>query len=414
MDETIQAKSPKGRRSFLFVFSALAVIAAAAGLIWWYFASQREETEDAYVDGHISNISSRVSGTITAVRIEENQRVNHDQPLVLLDPKDYEVAVDQARAVLEKDKHEAYAAKCKIGQSSLSALGETTQATGDVKAVEADIASARAALLQAQDKVRQAEGHVKEQQAQLEFAQSDFERYRTVYENRAVTKQQYDKARQSLDVIAAQLQQAKDSLSERRKDEMVASSNVDRAIARLKRSHGSLTSARASQTQSAIEAEHYASSLAAIKRDEADLEQKLLQLSYTKINAPVDGKIGKKFAEVGQRIEPGQTLMSLVQDDYWVTANFKETQVGRMRVGQPVELSIDTFGDRKFKGSVESLSPASGAKFSMLPPDNASGNFTKVVQRIPVRIGLNKDSLGNYKDRLAPGMSCVVAVYVGR
>ncbi len=280
--------------------------------------------------------------------------------------------------------------------------------------MEADIASSRAHLLQAKDKVREAESRVKEQQAQLEFARSDFERYKTVYENRAVTKQQYDRARQSMDIYMAQLQQAKDNLEEYRKEELMASSNVDQAIGRLKKSRGSLTTAQASEDQSGIDTEQYDGTLSTLKRDEASVKQAQLQLSYTKITAPVGGKIGKKAVEIGQRVEPGQSLMSLVQDEFWITANFKETQVGRMRVGQAVELSIDSFGDHKFKAAVESLSPASGAKFSMLPPDNATGNFTKVVQRIPVRIKLYKKDLGQYQERRAPGMSCLVTVFVAR
>lgn len=413
--EDLESAAPSRKQSSMIVpLIALAAIAITAGIFWWQYASVREETDDAYIDGHITNISSRVSGTVSAVRVEENQRVEKDKLLVALDPSDYELAVEQSEAALERDSHEANAARSKISQSSLSALGKTAEASGDINAVEADIASSRAALLQVKDKVRQAESHVREQQAQLEFARSDFERYRTVYENRAVTKQQYDKARQSLDVYGAQLQQAKDNLEERRKEELMAVAGVDQAIGRLKKSHGSLTTARASEHQSGIDSEQYAGTLASQKRDQATLKQAKLQLSYTKIQAPVTGKIGKKSVEIGQRVEPGQTLMSLVQDEFWVTANFKETQVGRMRVGQPAELSIDAFGDHKFKANVESLSPASGARFSMLPPDNASGNFTKVVQRIPIRLKLNKQALDRYRDRLAPGMSCLVTVFVSK
>lgn len=411
--ETAAPAPRRGKRRLMIPGAILLCVLAAASVIWWHFASMREETDDAYIDGHISNISSRIAGTVTSVKVEENQRVHLGQLLVELDPRDYEVVVEQNQAALERDLHEANAAKSKIGQSSLSALGKTTEAAGDINAMEADIASARAALLQAQDKVRQAESRVKEQQAQLEFAKTDFDRYKMVYENHAVTKQQYDKARQSMDVYAAQLRQAQDSLEERRKEELVAKANIDQAIGHWNKSRGSLTTAKASEHQAHIDSEQYASALAAIKKDEAALKQSQLQLSYTRITAPVDGKIGRKSVEIGQRVEPGQALMSLVQDDYWITANFKETQVGKMRVGQPVEVSIDAFGDRKFKAVVESVSPASGAKFSMLPPDNATGNFTKVVQRIPIRIRLDKRDLSALRERLAPGMSCIVTVFVG-
>ena len=406
--------APAPKRHRLAILPVFLILAVSAGIFWWHYASVREETDDAYINGHITNVSSRVSGTVTAVNVEENQRVKPGELLVALDPNDFQIALEEREAALDKDTHEANAARSKIGQSSLSALGKTTEASGDINAVEADIASSRAGLLQAKDKVLEAESRVREQQAQLEFARSDFERYKTVYENRAVTKQQYDKARQSMDVYVAQLQQARGNLEERRKEELIASSNVNQAIGRLKRSQGSLTTARATEHQSAIDSEQYAGNLATLRRDEAAVKQAKLQISYTKITAPLIGKIGKKSVEIGQRVEPGQSLLSLVQDDFWVTANFKETQVGRMRVGQPVELSIDTFGDHKFKATVESFSPASGAKFSLLPPDNATGNFTKVVQRIPVRIKLDRACLGQYHDRLAPGMSCLVTVFVSK
>jgi membrane fusion protein, multidrug efflux system len=406
------APTRKRHSTMTFPLLVILTILIAGGWFWWQYASVREETDDAYVNGHLSTISSRVSGTVNEVKIEENERVKEGQLLVVLDPKDYEVAIEQIQASLERDRHEASAARSRIDQSSLSALGRTTEASGDINAVQADIASSRAALLQAKDRVRQAESRVKEQQAQLEFARSDFERYKTVYENRAVTKQQYDKARQNMDVYVAQLQQAKDNLEESRKEELMASSHVDQSIGRLKKSQGGLTTARATERQSEIDSESYASALAATKKDEATLKQSRLQLSYTTIKAPIAGRIGKKSVEIGQRVEPGQSLMSLVQDEFWVTANFKETQVGRMRVGQRAEFSVDALGEHKFKASVESLSPASGAKFSMLPPDNATGNFTKVVQRIPVRIKLDKQSLGPYFERLAPGMSCIVTVFV--
>jgi len=413
--EKLESIAPaRKRHTKLIPFALILLLAIAGGVFWWQYASAREETDDAYVDGHITNISARVAGTVTEVNVEEHQRVKAGQKLVALDQRDYEVAVEQDQAALEKDEHEAKAAKWKISQSSLSALGKTTEASGDINTEEAEIAKSRAALLQAKDEVKQAESHVKEQQAQVEFARSDFERYKTVYESHAVTKQQYDKARQNLDVYIAQLQQAKDNLEQRRKQELMASSNVDQSIGRLKKSHGSMTTARASEHQSGIDSEEYAGTLAAIRRDEAALKEANLRLSYTKIDAPVAGTIGKKAVEIGQRVEPGQTLMSLVQDEFWVTANFKETQVGRMRVGQAAELSIDAFGDHKFKASVESLSPASGARFSMLPPDNASGNFTKVVQRIPIRIKIDKQELGAYRDRIAPGMSCLVTVFVAK
>ena len=266
--------------------------------------------------------------------------------------------------------------------------------------------------MEANDQMNQAKSRLKELIAQEEYARVDFERYQTAYANRAVTKQQYDKASQSLQVAIAQREQAEQNLSQSKQQKAQAEAKVQEAIARLDKSKGMLTSAQAMSAQKTVDESQYLSNLASIKHYKAALDQANLQLSYTQIHAPVEGRIGKKSVEVGQRVEPGQTLMSVVQDKIWIMANYKETQVGKMRVGQPVEIKVDTFPERTFKGTVDSLGPASGAKFSMLPPDNATGNFTKIVQRIPVKIVLDEQSLGEYRDRLAPGMSCLVTVLI--
>jgi len=266
--------------------------------------------------------------------------------------------------------------------------------------------------MEANDQMNQAKSRLKELIAQEEYARVDFERYQTAYANRAVTKQQYDKASQSLQVAIAQREQAEQNLSQSKQQKAQAEAKVQEAIARLDKSKGMLTSAQAMSAQKTVDESQYLSNLASIKHYKAALDQANLQLSYTQIHAPVEGRIGKKSVEVGQRVEPGQTLMSVVQDKIWIMANYKETQVGKMRVGQPVEIKVDTFPERTFKGTVDSLGPASGAKFSMLPPDNATGNFTKIVQRIPVKIFLDEQSLGEYRDRLAPGMSCLVTVLI--
>jgi membrane fusion protein (multidrug efflux system) len=386
------------------------LLLGAAGFAWWTYAQGHEETDDAYVDAHISVVSSRVSGNVTRVLVDDNQRVQANQLLVELDPKDYQVEVDQLRASLVGNEHQAAAAKAKIGQSSLSAQGQSAQASGDVNATEADIESARAALSQMEAAVKRARAHVAELQAGLQYAKTDFERYETAWQNKAVTKQAYDRAKQNIDVAEAQLRQGQEELAQTSKQESQAKANIAQAIGRLQKSHGTVTSAAAAAQQELVDKEQYESAKSAVDRQKAQLEKAMLNLSYCQIVAPISGRIGKKSVEVGQRIEPGQALMAVVQDNLWVTANFKETQLAKMKAGQRVEVRIDSFPDKVFAGRVDSFSPASGAKFSVLPPDNASGNFTKVVQRIPVKILLDKEKLGDYAQRISPGMSCVVTV----
>lgn len=390
----------------------LTVLLIVLGALWWQHATGREETDNAFIEGHISYVSPRLSGTVTKILVEEHEPVKKGQLLVVLDPRDQQVKLNESRALLEQAEKQALAAQHKIHQTALSALGETTQANGDLAAVRADITGARSAVMEANDQMNQARSRLKELIAQEEYARVDFERYQTAYANRAVTKQQYDKASQSLQVAIAQREQAEQNLSQSKQQKAQAEAKVQEAIARLDKSKGMLTSAQAMSAQKTVDESQYLSNLASIKHYKAALDQANLQLSYTQIHAPVEGRIGKKSVEVGQRVEPGQTLMSVVQDKIWIMANYKETQVGKMRVGQPVEIKVDTFPERTFKGTVDSLGPASGAKFSMLPPDNATGNFTKIVQRIPVKIVLDEQSLGEYRDRLAPGMSCLVTVLI--
>jgi membrane fusion protein (multidrug efflux system) len=382
------------------------------GAIWWLSAHGREETDDAFIDGHITYISSRVSGSVTDVLVDGHQRVKRGEILVLLDPRDQQAQVDEDTASLEEVQYQAVAAQSKIGQSAFSGLGQTAQARGDMDSVQADIAADKEAVLQNRDQISQAKARLKELVAQEEYARTDFERYKNVYENRAVTRQQYDKAQQSLQVAIAQREQSEQNLRQCEKQELQTESKVEEAIGRLHKSSGTLTSAQATVTQGKIDKEQYQAALATVKRRKAALSQAKLQLSYTKLFAPLGGRIGKKSVEIGQRVEPGQTLMSIVQDEFWIMANYKETQVGKMRVGQVAEIKIDTFPDHTFKGRVSSLAPAAGAKFSMLPPDNATGNFTKIVQRIPVKITLDQQGLAENLTGIAPGMSCVVTVLV--
>jgi membrane fusion protein, multidrug efflux system len=388
----------------------LTVLLIALGAIWWHHTTGREETDNAYVEGHISYVSPRISGTVTKVLVEEHEPVKKGQLLVILDARDQQVKLDESKALLEQTEKQAVAAQRKIQQTALSALGETSQANGELAAVRADIAGARSAVMEANDQMNQAKSRLKELVAQEEYARVDFERYQTAYSNRAVMKQQYDKANQSLQVAIAQREQGEQNLSQCKQRKAQAEARVQEAIARLEKSKGMLTSAQALVAQKAVDESQYSSNLASVKHQREAVNGASLQLSYTQIYAPVEGRIGKKSVEVGQRVEPGQTLLSVVQDKIWIMANYKETQIGKMRVGQQVEIKVETFPERTFKGTVDSIGPASGAKFSMLPPDNATGNFTKIVQRIPVKIVFDEQSLADYRERVTPGMSCLVTV----
>jgi len=403
---------PQKKKANPVVLTALvlAVVLLGGGSAWWLANNGREETDDAYVEGHISYVSSRIAGTVTQVLVDEHERVKTGQPLVVLDPKDQQAKLQESTASLQESQSQIQAAQSKINQATLSAQGETSSAMGDISSVQATITSARAAVLQMQDQVRQAEARVNELKAQEEYARTDFSRYETAWSSKAVTKQAYDKANQSLIMAIAQKDQSEQSLRQYKKQELQAESKVQEEIGRLDKAKGTLTTAHSKEAEEAVDEAQYKSALASASRAQANVDEAQLQLSYAKIAAPVDGRVGRKSVEVGQRVEPGQALMSVVQDNTWIIANYKETQLGKMRVGQKVEAKLDTFPEHTFTGTVCSLGPASGAKFSMLPPDNATGNFTKIVQRIPVKILFDAKSLEGYSSRISPGMSCLVTV----
>jgi membrane fusion protein, multidrug efflux system len=401
------------KRRYVFVrLGLLGLLMIAAGVAAWFYMQGREETDDAYVDGHISNMSSRITGTIAHVYVDDNQLVKKGQLLVELDPNDYQVKVDQAKAALEQSKHTANAAQSKITLSCMSSQGQTAQATGDLSSGQAQINSAKLALIQAQAETRQQQSKIDELSAQAKFAASDLERYRTTYEQRVVTKQQFDKAKNQCDVAAAQLTEAQHGLVAAQDKEAQYESQIKEAEGHMQRSQGNMTSAQATTHQQEIDREQFQSDCAQVEKAQADLREANLNLSYTKIFAPVAGRVGRKSAEVGQRVDVGQSLMAIVQENPWITANFKETQVGRMHPGQTVAIKIDSFSGKTFRGKLDSIAPASGAKFSMLPPDNATGNFTKIVQRVPTKVVFDDRTIGSSLTDLSPGMSCVVTVFV--
>ncbi len=332
------------------VVVGLVVVALGARAIW--FATTHESTDDAQVDGHITPISARVGGYVVSVRVQDNQQVKAGDTLVLLDDRDLRAQLEQKSA-------------------DLAALIATVGSRGRVGQAVAQLDQARAAAAAATATVAQDE-------ANAQKAANDLERYQALSARNIVSQQQLDGARAAAAATAAQLTAAQ-------RNAVAAQEQVTAATAALAGSEARVAAAR------------------------AVLDQVQLQLSYTVVRAPADGVVSKKAVEVGQLVQAGQPLMSLVPlNDVWVTANFKETQIEDVRPGADATIKADAYPDRTFHGSVESLSPATGARFSLLPPDNATGNFTKIVQRIPVRIHLEGQT--DPAHLLRPGMSVDVTI----
>lgn len=398
----------------LVTFSILGIVIAGGSIAWWLHASSIEGTDDAFITGHVHQLSAKVAGTVTSVAVDDNQHVQEGQLLVKIDPRDFEIAAASVKAAFIKAEWQAKEAQSSIVVVERQAAAQNFQAKSAIASSQAQVSGAREALNSAKVGVLLSEASVRQRQAELTRAVADYERYRTLVNDRAVTTQSFDKALQDKDVAQANLEAAKEALKQSQVKVKETEHNFADTQTNITRARGTIETAAADLAQIETRKRTADVQKAAAVQAQAQYDNALTQLSYTKIVAPISGKIGHKSVEVGQQIERGQALMSIVSDEKWVVANFKETQLAKMRIGQEVEIRVDSFPGKLFKGKVNSMSPASGAQFTMLPPDNATGNFTKVVQRIPVKIVFDADSIKDYKDALTPGMSVIPEVHVGR
>lgn len=370
------------------------------------------ETDDAYVTGHVHQVSAKIAGSIETVLVRDNQWVNKGQLVATIDPRDEQVEVEKAEAHLAKAERDTVTAKHVVVAATRNYSAASENSNGSISESENSITRAQAGIRAAEAEVKLSKQQLLERQAQLHKTELDLERYTFLAKEGAVRTESLDSARRDHDVALADRDSAVQVIAR-------AESKLNQAHADLKMAKSQLISAKATAIQAdaanaqvSVESQKKASSEAAMKEAQADMDNAKLRLSYTKIVAPVSGRVGKKTVEEGQRVQTGAPLMAVVSKDKWIVANFKETQLKAMRVGQRVKISVDAFADHEFTGRVESFSPASGASFALLPPDNATGNFTKIVQRVPVKIVFDNNSLGQFEELIAPGMSCTVKVTV--
>lgn len=412
-EETILEAHPKRPpRWILGIVVIGAIVAGSWGLRWWHYASTHEETDNAQVVGNIYPISSRIPGTVQTIAVDDNQPVQAGQVLVQLDPHDYQVKVEQAQAALAVAQRQAQAAQAGISLANANAQAQTTTAQGSVGEAIASISSAQAALKEAQAGIPLAQAQLAQSEANLQKAQTDYQRYETLYQQGAISAQQRDAARANYETAAAAVDANQQQVQQAQAKVAQAQQGIAQAQAQLQSSQGGVQQAQATGVQAEVNRSQYDATVAQISEAEAALQDAQLQLSYTQIKAPATGRVGNKTVEVGQQVQPGQPLMAVVGTAPWIVANFKETQVARMHPGEAVEIHIDAFPSQTFVGRIASLSPASGAQFSLLPPDNATGNFTKVVQRIPVKITFDPNSIQPYENAITAGMSATVSVAV--
>lgn len=367
-----------------FALVAGFIVLVIAGVFVWHYYSVRESTDDAQVDGHITPISARVGGTVISINFKDNQHVEAGAVLVQLDPKDYQVAVDRAKAELADAQAAAAAARTSVP------IAHTSTVTG--------IDAARANLVAAQREVEAANARLRESQANADKVAKDLERFKQLITKDEVSRQQYDAA-----VAADQAARATVDAS---------SAAVATAQSHVVQAQAAVQSAETGPQQVRVTEAKAGSAQAAVEKAQANLAQAELNLQYCTVRAPEAGEVSKRSVEIGQTIQPGQPLAALVNlANIFITANFKETQLQNMHPGQAATISVDAFG-KDLKGHIDSIGGATGARFSLLPADNATGNYVKVVQRVPVKIVLDPGEDPNH--RLRPGMSVTPTVFTGK
>ncbi len=384
-------------RKRLLALGVIAVLLVGAALFWWH-GTYYEDTDDAQIDGPLVQISARIKGNVTVVNVTDNQRVEKGQVLVQIDPRDFQSALDQAEANLASAQASYEAALVAVPITDISTNSQLHSADADVKGALSGIAQSEKQLDAAQAQVMAAE-------ASNTKDQLDLQRYTPLVEKDVISKQQYDATVAAAAGSKAQLAEAQANL-------LAAQQAVRQAKERLTEAQASYNTAQTGPRQVVAQKAKADAAAALVHQAQAAVEQARLNLSYTTITAPESGIVNNKTVEVGQNVSDGQTMMTLIPlETVWVTADFKETQLRHMRAGQPVIVTVDAYGGREYHAVVTQIGGATGSMLSLFPAENATGNYVKVVQRIPVRIDFsnpdeNKDHL------LRPGMSVTPTVRV--
>jgi membrane fusion protein, multidrug efflux system len=400
---------PPVRKHRMLRFALLAlVLAAGVGFWFWWQGRNRESTDDATVDGHIVPISARISGRILQVLVDDNQHVKEGQTIIKLDPSDYQTRVQQLQAALDVAIANAHAARVNVPLTRATTTSGTSSAEANLAATKSQADAARVAAEQAATSdVRAAQANVAQAEANNRKAEADLERMRPLVAKEEISKQQFDAYLAAAQVASAQLNNARQQLNAANQSAQNARAAAQAAASKVTQAQAEVRQSRAGEQQVNVTAAQAKSAQAAIEQARANLQAAQLDLSYTNIPASVTGNVTDKTAQVGQVVQPGQALLSLVPlQNVWVTANFKETQLAHVHPGQRAEVHVDTYG-KTVIGRVDSIAAASGAITSLLPPENATGNFVKVVQRIPVKIVFDSLPSGIV---LRPGMNVVATI----
>jgi len=384
----------------------LVAVAVAVYAVYMHFRD-RVSSDDANVDGHISAIAPKITGNVIEVAVLDNQTVKAGQLLVRIDPRDYQAAVDVAKAALQQAESQLNAARVSVPWVADTTQSGTTVASAQLADAETEVARARIAYEQSNTAdLAYAQSNVASKQANNDRAQADLARMKPLVAKAEISQLQYDSYVAAATMAASDLHAAQDKLASAQKDAAIHKAALDSAMSKVNTAKAQVESSQANRKQVAIRTADTGTAAAAVEAARARLAAAELTLSYATITAPVDGTVTRKSVELGQIVQPGQGLMTIITPDVWVTANFKETQLSDVKPGQRAEIHVDMYG-KSVIGHVDSIADSTGSRMSLLPPENATGNFVKVVQRIPVKILV--DETGGLI--LRPGMNVDVTIF---
>jgi len=387
------------------------IIVIAGGYAAWQYFSKWESTDDAQIEGHIHPVNAKLGGTVLSVSVQENQHVESGTVLVQLDARDYEVAVSQAAAELAAAQAVVLGARAGVPIASSAAGSQIISAEAIAERAKGGVEVADKELLAAQARFRLAQARVSEAQANSTKVTRDLDRMKQLIAKDEISQQQYDATVAGAEAARATVESAQAAVFEAEHGVAASQARVSQARAEFQKAQAEAQAAQSAPQQVTISRAQAQSAEARVQLAKGTLDQARLNMEYTSVKAPVSGMVSKKTVEAGQVVQAGQPLMAIVPaKDIWVTANFKETQLADMHPGQPAAISVDAYGGRVYNAHVDSIAPATGAKFSLLPPENATGNYVKVVQRVPVKLVLDQGQ--DTEHQLRPGMSVLVKVRV--
>ncbi|MCU1234148.1 MAG: secretion protein HlyD family protein [Candidatus Solibacter sp.] len=409
MMETVPQPPPARRSPVKFIVLGMLALAVIAGTWAWLHFRNRVSSDDAQVDGHIVAIAPKISGTVTEVLVNDNQHVKAGDILVRIDPRDYQAKVEMARAALAQALGQVVTSRTMVPLTNESTQSGVSGASAQLADARAELDRSRLAYEQASSSdIGMAEANVRSKQASNDRAQADLARMKPLLDKEEISRQQYDSYQAQARVAESELRAAQEQLNSAQKNANIRKSAIDAARSKVDLAQSQVAGSIANRKQVDVRRAETGTASAGVEAARASLAAAELMLSYTTITAPTDGAVTRKSVEPGQIVQPGQSLMALVQSqDVWVTANFKETQLAQVHPGQRAEIHVDMYG-KSVGGHVDSIAYATGSRLSLLPAENATGNFVKVVQRIPVKILVDRES----NLILRPGMNVDATIFL--